>query len=164
PWPSAGGGGEMIRKLGLRGMVSAAVLLSLAGCASIVSGTSEPVAVQTVPPIAVCTLERGGQILGQVHAPGAITVSKNNKPMTVHCNKEGYYETDQVCNVGMDGWVAGNIFAGGLIGFIVDVSTGAANDYEDTVTVVLVPKPTDPVALEAETGMHIAHYPHMTTK
>lgn len=156
----------MIGKIALRG-IGAVLLLSLAGCASMISGTSESVQVSTVPAGAVCVLERGGLVVGQVYAPGSVTVKKSKDPINVHCNKEGYYETDQVCNVGACGWVAGNIvwgLIGAPIGVITDVSTGAVNDYDDSVTVVLQPKPTDQAALTAESGAHVAHYPHITTK
>jgi len=96
-----------------------------------------------------------------------VTVTKSKEPITVHCNKEGYYESDQVCNSGANGWVAGNIIwglIGAPIGVITDVSSGAVNDYDDTVTVVLLPKPTDQATLAAEAGMNVAHYPQLTTK
>jgi hypothetical protein len=122
--------------------------------------------VNTAPGGALCVLERGGSIIGQVYAPGAVTVAKSKDAITVHCNKEGYYESDQVCNAGANGWIVGNLIwgIGAPIGFITDASTGAVNDYDDYVTVILLPKPTDPVAQQAEAGMHPAHYPQMTAK
>lgn len=144
---------------GLR-VVGSAVLLLMAGCASIASGTSEPISVNTVPPGAYCVLEREGAVVGQVYTPGTATVSKAKTDLTVHCNKNGYVETDVVCRSGSTGWVWGNVLIPfvGVVGLITDASTGAFNDYDDVVTVVMLPTSSE------EAPYVVAHYPHMTTQ
>jgi hypothetical protein len=125
---------------GLR-VAGSVLLISMAGCASIASGTSEPISVNTEPPGAYCVLEREGAVVGQVFAPGTATVSKGKTDLTVHCNKVGYVETDVVCRSGSNGWVWGNALIPfvGWAGLIADASTGAFNDYDDVVTVVMLP-------------------------
>ncbi len=127
-----------------------AVSLSLlSGCASIVSGRPELVTFNSDPPdakIIVCN-ERTGQCITTGQTPYAIPLERGQgffKPAkySLKCEKEGYEPCTRTLEAGLNGWYAGNIIFGGLIGLlIVDPATGAMWDIkEHTITMSLVEK------------------------
>jgi hypothetical protein len=121
--------------------ITAALLASttLGGCASIISGTNDVVGVNSDPTEAKCVLYDNGTIVGSVAStPGAATVKRSKDTLTVDCTKDGYQHGAGSVNSGGNPWVIGNIvfgLFGGIIGVIVDASSGAATDYEDSVFV-----------------------------
>src|SRR5262249_4870363 len=73
--------------------VIAAIVLasSLAACASVTSGTSQTLRLDTVPPGADCALTRNGMFLGRVNpTPGTVKVQRARDDITVSCVREGY--------------------------------------------------------------------------
>lgn len=123
-------------------MVSLAATL-LQGCAAIIDGSHQDIAVNTVPPQADCTFTReGGETAGRVGAtPGTATIKKTKKDLTVRCHKDGYQEASYVNESSIDPWFwADWIIPGGIIGLGVDWGTGAWNEYKtDLVTLALLP-------------------------
>ena len=54
-----------------------AALLAEAGCSTLVEGTTQEIAINTVPPGAACSLERNGAHLGDVNpTPGKLKIDK----------------------------------------------------------------------------------------
>lgn len=101
-------------------------LILLAGCATVMEGTSQSVAVATTPPGAVCTVDRAGTRLGQVAAtPGSIHIDKSKNDLTVTCAKPGYQTATVSQTPHFVGTTFGNIILGGGIGAIVDAASGA---------------------------------------
>lgn len=114
-----------------------ALILLGAGCASITSGTTQNIAVDTNPSRpAECTAhnEKGSWI---VKTPGSITVNKAGGALTVTCECPDGTKGTQVVAASASDAVYGNILAGGIIGVAVDRSTGAAFRYPDNVVVPL---------------------------
>ncbi len=67
----------------------AAVLLS--GCATLVNGTSQTVAVNSTPQGASCSVDRSGSTLSSIAAtPSIVPVSKSVNSLIVTCSKPGY--------------------------------------------------------------------------
>ncbi len=113
------------------GAVLGTVLLT-SGCASIVSDSSYPVAINTVPVGAefVITNDKGQQIHSGT-TPSTVTLKSgdgffSSASYTLSFSKDGYSQKQVEISSSMDGWYIGNIVFGGLIGLlIVDPMTGA---------------------------------------
>lgn len=110
------------------------------GCASISTGTTQAISVNSDPTEADCTLTREGQLLGTVKTPGPVTVKRDSRTIHVVCAKEGYEDGKIILNSRYETASAGNMILGGVIGVIVDSSTGASNRYDTQVTVPLTPR------------------------
>lgn len=111
-------------------------LLLAAACASIVEGSTDPVTVATSPvsqPTCVLANARGAWN-GAASAP--ILVKRSRSDLSVSCI-DPVQGTSGNATLASDveGWTFGNILFGGLIGLVVDWSTGAAYTYPDHVTV-----------------------------
>jgi hypothetical protein len=105
----------------------------LTGCASIVSGTSQVVSVETLQSAgrvdgASCKLENSKGVY-YVTTPGTVTVHRAYGDMNVKCEKPGYPIGLALIKSSTKGMVVGNILFGGLIGVGVDAASGAAYDY-----------------------------------
>jgi hypothetical protein len=133
-----------------RGIVFAASLLSLNACATIVSGNDETVAV-TPPAVqaANCKLQNGKGEWNVTSTPGTTMVKTGSGNMTVTCEKDGYEKGSSIYASNIKGWIWGNLGFGGLIGVVVDLSTGAGYEYPKAMPVAM--KKIDPVAAGAPT-------------
>ena len=140
----------------MRATLMAAVLAGaagLTGCASIVSGTSQVVSVETLHPSgnvagASCKLENDKGVY-YVTTPGTVTVHRAYGDMNVKCEKPGYDAGLATFKSSTKGMMAGNILFGGVIGAGVDASTGAAYDYPVLFQIVLGPQAGMPAAVPA---------------
>ncbi len=110
------------------------------GCASISTGTSQAINVDSSPTEADCTLTREGQHLGTIKTPGPVTVKRDSRTIHIVCTKEGYEEGKVVLNSRFESATMGNLLVGGAIGLMVDSASGASNKYDAQVTVPLVPR------------------------
>lgn len=117
------------------------VLAQLTGCATIVKGHSQQINVVTNPPGAVCDLQRDGKSIATVNpTPGMATVEKSRKDLAIWCRKQGYLDADGKVASKFHPMTFGNILFGGIIGFGVDAASGAMTEYEEMVTVRLIPQ------------------------
>jgi hypothetical protein len=115
-------------------MAVASIGLS-SGCASIVSGTNQPLTVEAPDCAgAMCRLTNSKGTWA-VKAPGSVVVHRAYGPLTVVCAKEGFPSTTTQVDSKTKGMAYGNILFGGIIGAGVDTSTGAAYDYPALITV-----------------------------
>ncbi len=129
---------------GVRATSLAAVLLAavtLSGCASIVSGTTQVVSVETLAqgaPVAgaSCRLENEKGVYF-VTTPGTVAVRRAHGDMRVKCEKSGVPAGFANIKSSTKGLVAGNILLGGAIGAGVDIASGAAYDYPGMFTVLM---------------------------
>lgn len=115
------------------------ILLACSGCASITGSKNQPVSVQAshngqVLDGADCTLvnDKGTWF---VKSPGSAVVQKSGQDLVVTCNKSGIPQGVATYASSANGGVWGNILFGGLIGFAVDASSGAAFDYPTSMGV-----------------------------
>jgi hypothetical protein len=116
-----------------------ALVALLPGCASVVKGTSQSIAISTPPTTgATCTLS-SSQGNWQVTSPGAVTVEKSKDVMQVRCAKPGWQEGFGTIPSNFQGWTVGNIILGGVIGLGIDAATGAINEYPNAFQVPMVP-------------------------
>lgn len=116
--------------------------VSLANCATIVSGTSQGVFIET-PKVenASCDLkDQEGEVYHLPKSPGNVTVQKGNGPLTIICGKKGYENGTTLVESDLSDAAFGNILMpGGSIGILIDAVTGAAQQYPDNITVWMKP-------------------------
>jgi hypothetical protein len=117
-----------------------AIVAGTSGCASILSGTSESIVVDTNPAGADCTLKRHGETLGQVTpTPNSKVIDKTKYNLEIVCSKPGYQEATYIDRSGIATATFGNILLGGLVGWAIDSSDGADNHYESPINLTLIP-------------------------
>lgn len=135
-------GRNAVNHAAIKTTIIGASLLGLSACASVVSGTSRDITINTEPPAATCNLNRNGsQIGGAGPTPETVNVSRSKYDIDVTCQKPGYRNGSATIQSEFEPWTIGNIALGGLVGMIVDMSTGAIADYPSQATVRLSPAP-----------------------
>jgi hypothetical protein len=129
----------MLRRLLLLLLVILGTLLG--GCATVVSGTTQTIGVNTDPEGADCQFTRKGVLVGRVNpTPGTMQVGKDHESVSVLCHKEGFDDTAGVIGSEFQAMTLGNILLGGVIGVVVDAASGAMMKYPESVTFTLIPK------------------------
>lgn len=143
--------GKQACRTGWLGLVMV-LMLALQGCASIVSGSTQVVSVDTPGcPGARCELSNDkGKYFVQA-TPGTVTLGRSYNNLQVTCTRDGASGDPLSVASVTKGMAFGNILFGGVIGAGVDVSTGAAYDYPQLITVPMQcgPGAAPPVAAAA---------------
>jgi hypothetical protein len=124
-----------------RGAAIALLTFAVSGCASILDGRSQEIAVSTDPPGAECALyrEEGLRIATIERTPGSAVVRKTKNDIWIVCAKPGYQQAVYLNHSGAAlANVVGGIFTLG-ISTAVDSSTGAGNEYQSPANVVMLP-------------------------
>ena len=124
----------------------AAASFGVTGCATVVNGTSQPVAFNSDPTGAVVKL-----VSGQSCTTPCQYEMKRGKDSLVTYTKDGYQPVKVYIQSRTGGATFGNLIAGGIIGGVVDASNGASNHlYPDPVYVRMVANGTtgEPVLLD----------------
>lgn len=133
--------------------LSATVLLAT-GCASIVGGVQQSVAVATVSDSgqnvmgAACKLENA-KGTWYVTTPGHVTIHRAVGALSISCSKADQPFGSTVVPSSARGWLFGNVLFGGFIGLGVDIGTGAGFSYKDHYTIISPRSwtPSTPVAV-----------------
>lgn len=142
----------MVKAYTRRGLLPALPLALLAGCASIVGGTTQTLSVETISngiqlAGAQCTL-KNDKGTWFVNTPGTVTLHRSYDALNANCTRAGYNPAITTSTSSTKGMAFGNILFGGLIGAGVDMADGAAYDYPKLITVPMTPIPTGPVATQ----------------
>lgn len=125
-------------------LAASVAALVLSGCASIISGGTQPVTIKSVPDGATVTVtNRAGEKIHNGTTPLTVTLNRGagyfkSETYKVEVTKEGYElgHLDIVSTV--NGWYIGNLLFGGVIGFLaVDPATGAMYSFPDSVNATL---------------------------
>jgi hypothetical protein len=127
-----------MRNAGLSG-VCLALVATVSGCASIVSGTNQPLTVETRyqgAPVsgATCKLVNDKGIW-YVTTPGSVIVHRSLAELKLTCEKAGAVPGLANIKSSTKAMAFGNAVFGGLIGVGIDVASGAAFDYPDLIQV-----------------------------
>jgi hypothetical protein len=101
------------------------VLIFATGCATIIHGKLQKIPVTSEPSGATVTVD--GQT---VETPGVVILKRSREEYTLRFEKEGYKPVEIKLHRSMSGWLWGNLLIGGVIGVIVDFSTGSAYKLE----------------------------------
>jgi len=118
--------------------IAAACLASLTGCASIVSGTNQPVSVHTgTVQGATCSLENNKGRWYISSTPSTVVVNRSFHDLKIHCDKRGVGYGSKHVSSHTKAMAFGNVVFGGVIGAGVDMADGAAYDYPTDIYVPL---------------------------
>jgi hypothetical protein len=124
----------------LKVIAALALASATTACATVVSGTSQSLRLDTVPEGADCILTRKGLLIGRVNpTPGTASVQRTRDDITVTCAREGYQTGTFVNKSGFEGATLGNVILGGLVGVVVDAASGANNKYDTDMRITLAP-------------------------
>ena len=113
--------------------LAATIVVLLSGCAAITTGSTQPLSVTakqagTNVVGAACELTNGKGTY-YVTTPGTVTVKRSYSDMVVVCKKDALPDANMTVKSSVKAMAFGNILFGGVVGVIVDTSTGAAYDY-----------------------------------
>ena len=113
--------------------------LGLGSCASIFSEKSQSISVNTGDvEDATCELFNGkGRYV--VNSPGMLVIGQSCDDLNYICRKKGYNEIKGIIAFNHKGSTAGNLVLGGGIGYLVDIGTGAACKYPETISLPMTP-------------------------
>lgn len=119
------------------------ILIALAGaltsCATIISGSTQDIGVTSNPPGAVVTAEPGDH---RATTPATLVLRRKDAPYRVKFEMDGYEPYEVTIRSSLNGWVWGNLIIGGLIGIVVDSSSGAAQKLSpDELNANLIKEP-----------------------
>ena len=109
-----------------------AALLSLTGCASIVSGRHAEVAIDSYPSNAHVEIhDKRGRRVSSFNTPGVASLKRQGRYFmparyTATIAAPGYQSAQVPLGSTVNPWIIGNIVIGGIPGLIVDNATGAA--------------------------------------
>lgn len=121
----------------IKGGLLLAMSLTLAGCATIVEGTSQSILVDLSPQETSCVAFRDGTQIASVSGTNrTMNVQKSRHDIILRCSAPGYQTSDSKVESSASGW--GVVGAVTLDLGVVDYATGALNKYPNSVTVALV--------------------------
>lgn len=127
-------------------------MMIASGCATIIHGKLQNVSIATVPADAIVKASDGETCT----TPGVLKLDRALSSYTLHIEKEGYKPIDITLRKDVDPWFFGNILIGGLIGIIVDLSTGAAYKFSpDDIVKVLSRKGIDTSRLDTKNNIYV---------
>jgi len=126
----------------MRRVLLSLLVVSLSGCASITGDQTQPITVFAVcagsaaPVEAECVLEND-KARKIITSPGTVAISRSFADLSIQCKYGNSKRGRAVLSSKSDEKILGNIVAGGVIGAVVDVGTGAAFNYPSRVTVLM---------------------------
>ena len=136
-------------RFGMRALALVGVALSLPACATITRGSSQEFTVESTPPGARVSTSNGFQCDA---APCTFRMPRKDE-FRATVSMDGYVAQDHDIKSGISGGgaagLAGNIIFGGVIGAVVDGSSGAMNDLTPNPLVVILRTPAEERAWQA---------------
>lgn len=135
---------------------------ALSGCATVIQGTSQGIAITSLPAAGANCVLSGREGNWSVITPGVVRVEKSKEDIAVHCSKSGWQDAAAVIPSNFQGWTLGNIVLGGLVGVGVDAATGAIHEYPHAFNVQMTPLPGT-VVNSPKTGSFPDGPPHLDT-
>jgi hypothetical protein len=124
----------------MKKIVSVVMILVLAGCATVISGTKQNVNVSTnMAERSECVLRDAAGASYSIAAPGRVQVKRGNGPIDVVCNTNGV-QGQKTVDENLEPWFFGTILL--LWPTIpVDLLTGAYQRYPDDINVNIINPP-----------------------
>lgn len=124
----------------VKAVVAVAILgAAVSGCATIIKGSSQEIAVNTAPAEGAECVLHNSEGTWRLTTPGKVKVDKTKNDITLTCEKPGYRNSTDTVVSGFEAWTLGNLVLGGVIGLGVDAATGSINEYPHTYTVQMHP-------------------------
>jgi hypothetical protein len=123
----------------------------LPGCATLVTDDHQSIAIRSDPLGAACQVQQGADLVATIsQTPGTAFLVKGRHDLAINCALPGYYPGAAVVESHFQDMTYGNVLIGGLVGVLVDTSSGAIKEYPRTVIVLLDRRPV-PGETQAET-------------
>ena len=146
---SAGVGPRQAPKLRLLGLTGLSALVT--ACATITTGTHQSLTVLT-PGVesTECFVLQDKSAPLPVPANGTVTISRNSRPLTIECRKDGYYAAQTTLSPGIDAHAKVEF----ATGYVIDYLSGAMYRFPDTVSLVMTAQAPD--ASAAQSGPAVA--------
>jgi hypothetical protein len=133
-------------RFGVRALALVGVALSLPACATITRGSSQEFTVQSTPPGARVSTSNGFQCDS---TPCTFRMPRKDE-FRATVSLDGYVTQEHNIQSGMSGGgaagLAGNVIFGGIVGGVVDASSGALNDLTPNPLVVTLRTPAEEAA------------------
>jgi hypothetical protein len=102
----------------------AMLVLSETGCASLMNGTRQDVAISSLPADAECRISEPDQ---QVIKTPAVIPLKRTRKHSIVCQLPGYQPARAVLDLRTSSWLWGDLVCLPPIGLLIDAASGAAN-------------------------------------
>lgn len=113
----------------------------LVSCASLTTGTTQRIEIDTKPKRASCEIFNNGKSIATIPStPGKTDVHKAATALVITCTLDGYLTNSGSIASKYQSMVWGNILFGGLIGVAIDSGTGSIYRYDPKVTINLIPE------------------------
>ena len=136
-------------RFGARAAALVAVALTLPACATITRGSSQEFTVESTPPGARVSTSNGFQCDA---TPCTFRMPRKDEFRTT-VSLDGYVTQTHEISSGISGGgaagLAGNVIFGGIVGGVVDASSGAMNDLTPNPLVVTLRTPAEEAAWQA---------------
>jgi hypothetical protein len=118
--------------------------VSLSGCATVVSGTSQTLQIQaldaqthhTIPGAMCNVITSSGVNIPMTSNPGSVNVARGKGPLQVTCKKAGYNQTQIGVGTSFNAWTIADVLF--WPAFIVDGLDGAYSQYDQSFVTVLM--------------------------
>lgn len=123
---------------GLRLTVLLIAALAISACAEVIDTWGPSTRIEASPKVARCTLEGKG-LQRVVVTPVRVVLPKAASPVKVTCAAEGYRSSAHRLVTRIDNSIASNLLFGSSIGMVVDIMSGAAEQYPSRIMINLEP-------------------------
>jgi hypothetical protein len=127
----------------------AALGVAVSGCASIVEGTTQSIAVTSSPQDDAKCVLTNSEGIWYVTTPGNAQVHKTKNNLDVVCTKAGFRDGRRTIESSFNSVTVGNLVAGGIVGIGIDAATGANFNYPTEINIPMDPENSGPVAPQA---------------
>ena len=109
--------------------------LLLSGCASIMSGRTQTINVQSTSEddVVIEVVSKSG--VQKVKTPAVISVKRSKESIQLTVKDKCFRRQSTSIDSGINMWFLGNIITGGLTGTSTDLITGAIWEYDETILV-----------------------------
>ena len=136
----------MMKRIGV--LMLSALLVSTAGCATILGGGSnQPLSIQSTPSEATYTVTSSTGIeMSSGGVPATISLPRKNE-YQIDISLDGYETRTVAVTKGINGWIWGNLVIGWIVGFAVDFLTGSAYKLEPALVNVTLERGEETVAV-----------------
>lgn len=108
-----------------------AMAWSASGCASVTSGSQQSLSFATEPSGADCTLSKNNVSLAKFQTPNVSVVARSATPLVIACARDGFQPMRALIGSTTSNAAWGNLVAGGIVGIMIDKSSGAIYKYYD---------------------------------
>lgn len=111
---------------------------ALTACAEVIDAWGPSTRIQANPEVARCTLEGEG-LQREVVTPVRVVLPKAASPVMVTCSAEGYRSSTHRLITRIDNSIATNLLFGSSVGVLIDIMSGAAEQYPSRILINLEP-------------------------